>query len=224
MRMPEELFPRVPGPVRALDIGCGSGYLLVALQAAGYEAEGLECDPTAAATARTLSKQTVHEGDFRSADLPRGAYHLIVLSHVFEHLDDPRGALARLTDLLAPGGRLGLIYPNPDSLGACTFGEVWFPWDAPRHLVLPTGEAVARAAQDCGLKPITVRTSARGAAGYSAWSRAYREQRPVDLFRPAINFRDRVVAACQRVLCRLGFQLGDEVVVVLEKGRAADGT
>lgn len=71
----------------------------------------------AGAAARSFSGQVVWQGDFRRIDLPRGAYHLVSLSHVFEHLNDPLGALRRLAELLAPEGRVVLLYPNPEFLG-----------------------------------------------------------------------------------------------------------
>src|SRR5215471_12677634 len=171
--VPDELLPHAPDAVRALDIGCGSGALMRALNRVGWQVEGVEWDPTAAGGARQTSGQPVWTGDFRQIQLPLGAYDLVVLSHVFEHLDAPVPALIRIRELLAPAGRAVLRYPNPDSFGAKHFGSDWFPWEVPRHLVLPPGGALAKAAAGVGLKRIRLRTDSKYAAAYFAHSRAY---------------------------------------------------
>ena len=82
------------------------------------------------------------------SNLEPGAYELVVLSHVFEHLVDPVAALSHLGECLSARGRIVLIYPNLTSLAAHSFGPDWIHWDPPRHLFLPSGgglrAAVAR--------------------------------------------------------------------------------
>lgn len=214
----DELIPPRQGHLRALDIGCGSGKLMVALVRAGWDVEGVEWDPHAAEVARRTSGRPVQEGDFRRLDLPQGAFDLVVLSHVFEHLDDPVGGLRRLRELLAPGGRLVLFYPNPESLEARLFGDAWFPWDPPRHLVLPPGDAVAQAARRVGLKPVRVRTRGHHAAEYSALSTSYRNGQPVRLDRrPDLSRRDKLCAVVERGLTGVGLLAGEELVVTLQR-------
>lgn len=214
----DELIPPCPGKLRALDIGCGSGKLMAALVRAGWEVEGVEWDGRAAEVARRTSGRPVQEGDFRLLDLPLGSFDLVVLSHVYEHLDDPVAGLKRLHDLLAPGGRVVLFYPNPESLEARTFGDAWFPWDPPRHLVLPPGDATARAARSVGLTPVRVRTRGHHAAEYSALSTSYRNGQPVRLdVRPDLSLRDKLYAAAERGLTSAGVLAGEELVVTLRR-------
>jgi SAM-dependent methyltransferase len=217
-RVPDELLPRTPDRRRALEVGCGSGYLLVSLKCVGWQAEGVEWDPAAARIARRATGLPVREGDFRRLDLPEGAYDLVVLEHVFEHLDEPVPALARIRDLLAVGGRAVLYYPNPESLGARIFRDAWHPWEAPRHLVLPPAGALAKAAQGVGLAAVRVGTNLKGAAEWFAYSRWHRAGKAIDLRAwPQAGWRDRLIALAERALIGLGFRLGEEVVLVLEK-------
>jgi SAM-dependent methyltransferase len=216
-RVIDELIPNAPGPVQALDVGCGAGQLMVALKLAGWEVEGVEWDPIAAETARKTSGQHVWVGDFRGVSLPREAYHLVVLHHVFEHLEDPHAVLRRIAELLIPGGCVVLVYPNIDSLGARIFRDAWVSWDAPRHVVLPSGNALISEAGRAGWIPLGSRTTARHAAGFMALSRAYREHKTIDLTRPEINIVDRLLSALEKALVRCGFYMGEEVIITLKK-------
>lgn len=213
----DELLPRRRGHRRALDVGCGSGFFMVPLARLGWEVEGTEWDARAAAVARQRTGRPVRVGDFLRMDLGAACYDLIVLRHVFEHLSEPVRALRRMAELLAPGGRAVILSPNPDSLSVRVFGADWFPWEVPRHLVLATGPALAKAAAGLGLEPVRVRTWGRAAAVHSAWSRAYRARKPVDETNYQTGLWDRGLAMVQRVLTGLGLGIGEEIIVVLQK-------
>ncbi len=212
----DELIPWRTAPMRALDAGCGAGGLLVRLTRAGWAAEGVEIDPAAVEVARRVSGRPVTVGEFRSADLPTGAYDLVVLRHVFEHLEDPIAALRRIRELLAPGGRAVLIYPNPESLGARVFGEAWFHWDPPRHLVVPPAGALAAAARSVGLDVLRVRTAGPLTHLGFKHSRAVRAGRTgADLRDPPQSEWDVVAGRAERALIAAGLAVGDEVILTL---------
>ena len=222
--MPRPIFTELLPPAtasadrrRALDVGCGAGGMMVALSRLGWQVEGVEWDPAAAAVARAVSGLNVREGDFRQVDLPPTYYDLIVLSHCFEHLDDPLGALRRLRELLKNNGRLVLIYPNPRSLGARLYGRSWFDWDPPRHLVIPPLSSLAQAAERLGFRVTTIRTLAREAYEHLVHSRAIHEGKPPAGVRvPTAQPRDVQYARLEHILTALGFRLGEEAVLVLE--------
>jgi 2-polyprenyl-3-methyl-5-hydroxy-6-metoxy-1,4-benzoquinol methylase len=213
----DELLPFKPGAPRALEVGCGAGRLLKALAQAGWQVEGFEWDEKAAEIARRTSGRPVTVGDFQNTALPFGAYDLVVLHHVLEHLPDTRGCLRKITNILATGGRAVLIYPNSESLGALIFREDWFPWEAPRHLVLPTARAIRKMADDIGLITVGLKSSVRGAQWAIACSRRYRKREPIDVHNVSITFQDKLLALYERALTAIGFNLGEELVVVLKK-------
>jgi SAM-dependent methyltransferase len=213
----DEMLPFKPGVARALEVGCGAGRLLKALARAGWQAEGFEWDEKAAEIARQTSGRLVTVGDFQNTALPFAAYDLIVLHHVIEHLPDTRGCLRKIADILAPGGRAVLIYPNVESLGARIFREDWFPWEVPRHLVLPAARAIRKAADDIGLVTASLKSSASGVEWTIACSRHYRKRKSLNLHTISLTFQDRLFAFCERALTAIGFKLGEELVIVLEK-------
>jgi SAM-dependent methyltransferase len=188
-----------------------------ALRRAGWEVEAVEWDPIAARMAREFSRCQVWLGDFRTVDLPRETYDLVVLNHVFEHLDEPVEAVQRIRALLKPNGRAVLVYPNPDALGAKIFGRLWFAWEVPRHLVLVTRDAMAGVSKRGGLSVEHVRTNGSQAALLLAFSRAYQAGRPVNDSAPDICYLDRAAALLERILVALGFKTGEELIVVLRQ-------
>lgn len=213
----DELLPFKPGAPRALEVGCGVGRLLKALAQAGWQVEGVEWDEKAAEIARRTTGRQVMVGDFQTTALPFAAYDLVVLHHVLEHLPDTQSCLRKIADILAPGGRAVLIYPNSESLGALIFREDWFPWEAPRHLVLPTAKAIRKTADDIGLITADLKSSIRGAEWAIACSRRYRKREPIDVHNVSITFQDKLLALYERALTAIGFELGEELVVVLKK-------
>lgn len=117
-----------------LDVGCGRGDFLFRAKYFGYNANGIDSDPEAVdiALARGLSA-TVSE----IKDLPESAkYDAITLSHVIEHVYDPKQLLEDIFVRLKPGGYLYLATPNFNSAGRLAFGNDWRGLDAPRHLHL----------------------------------------------------------------------------------------
>jgi len=215
--VPDVLIPTAPGRLRALDVGCGSGHIMMALKRVGWDVEGVEWDHESAEIAREVSGQHVCEGDFLHLDLQPNTYSLILLSHVFEHFDSPVLVLHRIRELLISGGRAVLFYPNPESLGARFFGSAWYPWEVPRHLVLPPARTLANAARSIGLFPLKVRTNCKHAAAYFAQSRKYLSGRAVIETAPDISVRDRCFAQLEGLLAHWPFHLGEEVMLVLQK-------
>jgi SAM-dependent methyltransferase len=211
--VPDILLPRRPGELRALEIGCGGGKLLLDLSRAGWCSEGFEVDPIAAQIARDRSGRPVRVGDFRKEEIPSGSYDLVVLNHVLEHLENPIAALQRVRELLAPGGRVVIFYPNPEGLGARVYDIHWLAWDVPRHLVLPPGRELAKHVRRVGLVPTQVRSTARGAEGVFALSRAQKQGESVVVGEYQLRAIDRILTAAEGLLVRLGFFAGEEVIM-----------
>lgn len=213
----EELFLVNPDRGRSLEIGCGAGNLMLTMKQAGWGVEGLEADSSAASVARSRTGCPVYEGDFQQINLPSQTYDLIVLHHVFEHLSNPVTAFQRFTDLLAVGGSLVLVYPNPQSLGTRIFGGDWYPWDAPRHLVFPTATGLKKVADITQLSVVRERYSARFAAQYFAVSRYSKNWQLLTEDDFKIGWQDYFLSGVERVLITLGLHVGEEIILVLKK-------
>jgi len=137
----------LPGPAvdsgRLLDIGCGNGsFLQFARDELGYQVEGLEIDLAARQVAEARGLK-IHSGLIPGSGLVEGQYDQITLSHVVEHLHDPKGALAEALLLLKPGGRIWIQVPNISAISLQRFGISSLLLDAPRHLVMFDTESLA---------------------------------------------------------------------------------
>lgn len=123
---------QVAADARVLDIGCGNGGLLLALKECGFcRLAGM--DPSETCVTR-LQLHGLEASRGWLGDLPhaQGKYDLIILSHVLEHLLDPRPALASLQALLAPAGRV--YVETPDAARYADFPSVPFYFFDSEHI------------------------------------------------------------------------------------------
>jgi SAM-dependent methyltransferase len=144
--------------------------MLAGMRDLGWTVEGLDFDPGAVAAARARGL-AVREGDLASARLADGAFDAVAMVHVLEHVPDPRALLAEAARVLAPGGRLAVVTPNPLGRGSRRFGAAWREWDPPRHLVLLPLPTLRRLAEESGLRVERAGTTLREAAGIHLGSR-----------------------------------------------------
>lgn len=98
-------------PRRTLDFGCGWGEWATMAQGFGAESWGTELSPTRQGYCSARGIRIVDE-----ADLPDGAFDVINLNQVFEHLPQPRETLTRLRRTLRPGGIVRIAVPNGRSI------------------------------------------------------------------------------------------------------------
>lgn len=94
-----------------LDVGCASGGLLAELDGHAGRREGIELDPSAAATAERMA-DAVHVGSVDRVQPGGAPFDVVVLGDVLEHVADPDATLARARSWAAPDGRLVISLPN----------------------------------------------------------------------------------------------------------------
>lgn len=95
-----------------VDIGCANGFLLGRLKARGFS-RLLGVDPSAACVAnmRALGLEGA-QGSLTRLDKNLGTFDVVILSHVVEHLRDPRAVLGNVVALLRPGGCIYVEVPD----------------------------------------------------------------------------------------------------------------
>ncbi len=130
-----------PNP-RVLDMGCGTGQLLVELERLGAVPIGFERPGGAARAVRPGLR--IIEGEIGEHVHKLDPVDAVVIWHVLEHLRDPVAVLRASTSLLPSGGLLFLAVPNAASWQARIFGRYWFHLDIPRHLHFLTADGLRK--------------------------------------------------------------------------------
>jgi 2-polyprenyl-3-methyl-5-hydroxy-6-metoxy-1,4-benzoquinol methylase len=105
-----------------LDVGCAEGANADVLRAAGAtRIVGIEADERFAEAARARLDEVVTGSVEDALPWDAGSFDTILCYDVLEHLHDPWTVLARLRELLRPGGRVHVALPN------ARHTSVWVP-------------------------------------------------------------------------------------------------
>jgi 2-polyprenyl-3-methyl-5-hydroxy-6-metoxy-1,4-benzoquinol methylase len=143
-----------------LDIGCGEGDLLSVAKSNGWQITGTEISPEATAKANQLLPNRVLTGELINLTLPNNSYDLITIYHVIEHLLDPIPTIAKIQELLKPGGIAFIETPNIASLGAKIKGKNWSHIIPPEHITYFQPCSLKYALQEAGFDKFKIFTNA----------------------------------------------------------------
>ncbi len=106
-----------------LDVGCGTGDMLIGLATSveGVKGVGIDASESMIATARSRAEPgglplSFAVGDVERLELPDGSFDRVVCSRVLLHLERPAAAVAEMSRVLAPGGRVAIFEPDLDAV------------------------------------------------------------------------------------------------------------
>ena len=138
-------YARLPNDARILEIGCGTGHNLPMLATFGT-VDAIEIDPAARKIASERLGKPV--GDAPLPALPgvaRGAYDMVAVLDVVEHIADDVAGLRAMAECLKPGGVILIAVPAHPWL--------WSAHDVVNHHHRRyTKQALAKAIGDAGLR------------------------------------------------------------------------
>ena len=120
-------------PGKMLDIGCGVGDFLHTAEMHGWECIGVEPSEDAKTIAQKRMKGTIITSE-ELESFSDGAFDVITMWHVLEHVDDLKWQVAQLQRLVKPSGRVVIAVPNYKSYDGQYYKEHWAAYDVPRHL------------------------------------------------------------------------------------------
>lgn len=140
-----------PAGQNVLDVGCGRGDMLQALQQMGYQVFGTQLSVAAASFAESqLGVKNIFVGDLLEAQYPASSFDFISLYHVLEHMADPVAQLGEVHRILKPNGLLYVEVPNAGGWPCRWFGKRWLAWDLPRHRFHFTPDTLMKMGKICG--------------------------------------------------------------------------
>ena len=118
-----------------LDIGCGTGDLLVTCKSNGWNVVGVEPNNNAKKLAESKLNRQSTSTIFSDVDqLTPEKFDVITLWHVLEHVPNLELYISKLKSLLKPNGVLVIAVPNFKSFDALYYKQYWAAFDVPRHL------------------------------------------------------------------------------------------
>lgn len=119
---------------RLLDVGCGVGLFLKALQErGGWDLVGYEASSESASLGSKTSPIDIRTGPFKNL-FPEKSLHAVTLWHVLEHVFEPDDILREIHRVLKKDGILFVSVPNFQSWQARFFKWHWTYLDIPRHV------------------------------------------------------------------------------------------
>ena len=101
---------------RILDVGCGTGRFMEAIEKAGAEAVGVEPFLFPLTKAKERVKGFLYRMSAEDLTFSDSSFDKVLCNHVIEHLASPQAAFAEMRRVLKEKGRLLLSYPNSNYL------------------------------------------------------------------------------------------------------------
>ena len=136
-----------------LDVGCGLGFFLRALDPSRWDRFGVEPMPLPHCyAARALGSDRIAQAPLAAAALPPARFDVVTFWDSLEHLPDPRVELREARRVLRPGGLVLIALPNFGGYQARRFGEDWYHLSLPHHLYHFTPATLTRLLDSSGFR------------------------------------------------------------------------
>ena len=145
------------GSKRLLEIGCGKGRFLLAARKAGFDVYGIEPAKRSYIYAHEYFGDDVsNESLDEYVDKKPDKFDVIVMWHVFEHIDDIESLLEKVKSLLSRNGVMLIAVPNFGSFQAWLGKESWYHLDPPRHVHHFTPDGLKSMISDRGFSDVNI--------------------------------------------------------------------
>ena len=76
----------------------------------------------------------IRDGYFRAEDFPPDYFDFVLLSHVIEHIYDPKKFISDILTVVRPGGIVLVITPNIESIASMLTGKFWVMFKPIDHI------------------------------------------------------------------------------------------
>lgn len=220
------LHPYVEGG-SLLEVGCGSGMYLDLMRALGWRrVVGVDISYKAIQQAKDVLDIEAYCGNLEDPQLEGNSFDAVSLSHTLEHVPDPMAFLREVNRLMRPGGRLAVIVPNIESLGARKFGAHWYHLDSPRHMVNFNRRSLTVALDRAGFQLKSLTTTPRIAYETALFSYSRKAGDDPSIYTGAGHrfgasrrASARLLAWRERAECVMGLAAGEELMAVAVKPR-----
>lgn len=206
------IVPYIAGHDTLIDIGCGSGEMLLAANERLSHVVGFDTNRPLIRHIRENLGLPVIEGYFAAAAIEPSFLvpkKIFTLSHVLEHLAKPLELVKQIHVAMSPGDLLYIEVPLHTGQSFRQQGYRWNLWTA-EHRALYAPESLNFLAVSCSFETLSAGTRifARGSHSTKTWLRLF--------FRDPLRFFKYLVTK-PRVLSMADVMIGDYGFVVLRK-------
>jgi SAM-dependent methyltransferase len=137
---------------KILDVGCGSGELLLKMYNDGFR-DLTGVDPYIKEEINYKSGITIYKKELEELT---EKYDLIMLHHAFEHMDQPLDVLKKMFRLLNNKGFVMIRIPVAGCYAWRKYGVNWVQLDPPRHFFLHTTRSMQILCEQSGFRLLDV--------------------------------------------------------------------
>jgi 2-polyprenyl-3-methyl-5-hydroxy-6-metoxy-1,4-benzoquinol methylase len=121
---------------RLLEVGSGMGHLVGQLEDT-FETYGMDLNHWAVRQSKVVIEKTqLQTASAQELPFRDGAFNVVIIKHIVEHLPNPQKAIREIGRVTEPGGTLILATPNLDSLLKPWKGDKWIGYQDPTHISL----------------------------------------------------------------------------------------
>ena len=145
-----------------LDIGCATGFFLLAAREREWDARGVEYSDYASQIAREQHSLQVKTGTIKEAEYKDEFFDCVTMWDLIEHVTDPMADLAEVNRIMKPDGILAIITPNVASFIAKLWGKKWLLWNRTDHLYFFSPNTLNQMLKKNGFKIIKVKNLGYG--------------------------------------------------------------
>jgi len=129
---------------RLLDIGFGDGSFLYFMRECGWDVAGVDYNQKMVDLVRDELSIDAVAGQLEDAKYPDGAFDVVTLWGVLEHVQSPRQTIEEIARITSEGALLVIYTQNAAAPEASLLGQDWFIYEVPRHLYSFTPESLAK--------------------------------------------------------------------------------
>jgi 2-polyprenyl-3-methyl-5-hydroxy-6-metoxy-1,4-benzoquinol methylase len=209
-------LPMVKGG-RLLEVGCGRGDALLSMQQLGWTVEGIDLDPEAVEQAKKKGLN-VKAGTLGASHYLENSFDAVVMSHVLEHVYNPKELLVESRKLLKKSGYLVVVTPNLEGLGHRMFKQCWRGLEPPRHINIFTISAMRDMAEAIEFDNYRVFSSIGGADYFYVTSKLAKMNADKDYVRQArLRKQGRLFQLLEWAYVHISPGLGEEIILIAKK-------
>jgi len=135
---------------KILDIGCGNGTFMLAMQNSGYDVWGVEFNKDAKKYTDNSLKDRIFYDDIKECNFPPKNFDIITMFHSLEHIYNINDLLVEVRRIIKDDGVLFICVPDADFFEFRLFGPYNYNLEVPRHLYFFTPKSLRELLQRKG--------------------------------------------------------------------------